>query len=147
MYNKRFVFPGFVLACLMMQGLSAQTTQWRLIWDANSEDDMAYYRVFKGTTTDPTNLVATITHPDTIYIDRNIQRGTRYYYRLKAVDQTELESDFSEAVSAAIPRISNIAHQAVNQGSSFNPIILDNHITDPDHAASQITGPMPAMCN
>jgi hypothetical protein len=31
MYNKRFVFLGFVFACLLVQGLTAQTTQWRLI--------------------------------------------------------------------------------------------------------------------
>lgn len=138
MYNRRFWFIGSFLTSLLAQVLVAQTTQWRLIWDANTEDDMAYYRVFRGNSAQADSLIGTVTHPNTVYVDNKIQPGVLYYYRLKAVDQTELESDFSEVVSAAIPRISSIKNQTINQGGNFEVINLDNHISDPDHAASRI---------
>ncbi|HES59556.1 MAG TPA: fibronectin type III domain-containing protein, partial [Caldithrix sp.] len=125
-----------ILLLIVSIGYS-QTTQWRLLWDPNTESDMHYYKIFRDTHTLPTTQIDTTIHPHTEYIDTDIVPGTRYYYRLKAVDSSGLESDYSAEVSAAIPNVTNIPNQTVNQGQNF-VINLNNYVTDPDHADSEI---------
>lgn len=115
--------------------LSAQTQQWRVIWNKNNEPDMDRYLLFKGETSNPTAQAATVNHPDTIYTDTNIEKGVLYYYRLKAQDLTGNESSFSDQVSAAIPKIdlSSIQNKIISAGQTFN-FDLDNYVNDPDDA-------------
>ena len=111
-----------------------QTGQWRLVWDPNPESDMQLYEVYRDTIPNPTTRVATLDHPDTVYVDANIKRGVPYYYRLKAVNTSGLASDFSEQVSAAIPKILDLPlNPVISPGSSLT-YNLDNYVFDPDHA-------------
>ena len=135
MLNKYFLYISTLL--LFVSIGQSQTSQWRLLWDPNTESDMHYYKIFRDTHTAPTTLIDTTIHPHTEYIDTDIVPGTRYYYRLKAVDSSGLESDYSAEVSAAIPNITNIPNLTVNQGQSFT-INLNNYVTDPDHNDSEI---------
>lgn len=136
-----FTFYFFLFTSLSL----SQTTQWRLIWDKNFEDDMAYYRIFRSESPNASTQLDTVNHKprsgnDTtmIYINRGLDKGIRYYYRLKAVNQSGLESDFSEEVSAAIPQIL-ISDQIIYKNQNFRPIILDNTaVRDPDNNPSEI---------
>ncbi|NBC15948.1 MAG: hypothetical protein GVY18_01390, partial [Bacteroidetes bacterium] len=75
--------------------------QVRLTWMSNMEDDLARYRIYRGTTPAPTNRIASVTvGTDTTYVDRGVTNGTIYYYRLTAVDITGNESAFSREVVA-----------------------------------------------
>jgi hypothetical protein len=124
--------------------LSAQTKQWRLIWDSNSESNMSHYLVFRDTKSLPVDSVGQVTHPDTIYIDytdKDIERGVLYFYRLKAVNSESIESNYSDEVSAALPKIEfpNSVKNRVMPPDSINEVYLDNYVTDPDDPSNQLT--------
>jgi hypothetical protein len=135
MLNKYFLCISLLL--LFVSICFSQTTQWRLLWDPNTESDMYYYKIFRDTHSASTTLIDTTMHPHTEYIDTGIVPGVRYYYRLKAVDSSGLESDYSAEVSAAIPNIINIPEQIENQGKNM-VINLNNFVNDPDHDDSEI---------
>ncbi|MEJ2545722.1 MAG: hypothetical protein P8Y99_16785, partial [Calditrichaceae bacterium] len=135
MLTKKF-FNISILLIFVSVGYS-QTTQWRLLWDPNTESDMYYYKIYRDTHSSPTTQMDTTIHPHTEYIDTDIEPGTRYYYRLKAVDSSGLESNYSSEVSAAIPNITNIPNQIANQGENL-VINLNNYVTDPDHDDGEI---------
>jgi glycosidase/fibronectin type 3 domain-containing protein len=85
------------------------TTTIRLSWTPNSEGDLAGYSVYRST--DPTvpltllnrvnaSLVAPTFTP--IYLDTGVTTGTRYYYRIAALDQAGNVSAGSETRSAML---------------------------------------------
>lgn len=129
-------FLSLLLLCMPLISL-AQTQQWRLIWDQNKEDDISHYRIFRGNSNNPTEPFATVNYPDTVFTDNNLTPGTRYFYRITAVDNENLESDYSDNVDAAIPVV-DIPNQVMNQGGSVQ-IALDTCVNDPDGSADQIT--------
>ncbi|MCB0282688.1 MAG: T9SS type A sorting domain-containing protein [Calditrichae bacterium] len=124
---------AFVFFVILSVQLSAQTKQWRVIWNMNNESDMDKYLLYRGETANPTTLAATLNHPDTVYTDKNIEKGVLYYYRLKAQDLTGNQSSFSDQVSAAIPKIdfSSIQNKVISAGQTFS-FDLDNFVNDPD---------------
>lgn len=77
-----------------------------LTWDANSELDLAGYRVYYGTTPgvyiqakgEGINVGNTTTYQ---VID--LQVGTQYYFAVTAYDTLGNESDYSDEVSKTIP--------------------------------------------
>ena len=76
-----------------------------LCWDANSEDDVFAYNIYR--TTDSTDVVmedrvATILHPLTAFSDSTVELETEYYYWLTAVDTAANESDFSKMCCAKL---------------------------------------------
>ena len=61
--------------------------------DASALTDLKYYRVYRGTTTNPTTE-AGVTFSN-IFTDGGLADATQYYYRVKAVDRTGNESAYS----------------------------------------------------
>ncbi|MFC2088224.1 hypothetical protein ACFLSX_01355 [Calditrichota bacterium] len=119
--------------------LFAQTNQWKLIWDQNPENDISHYLVFKDISPSSSTQIGSISYPDTIYTDSNIQRGIQYYYRVKAVNDSALQSQFSQEVSAAIPII-NLSNLSLPADST---IFLDlddaQFVNDPDNSFSELS--------
>lgn len=115
--------------------VTGQTSQWVLSWDKNSEADMDHYIVFRDTSANPTSQIAIVGRSDTTYADNQISKGILYFYRLKAVDNTNNESDFSEQVSAAIPKIdfSKLNTQMIGPGQSKTIPNINDYVTDPDN--------------
>ncbi|MCP4712898.1 MAG: hypothetical protein GY869_30085, partial [Planctomycetes bacterium] len=74
-----------------------------LYWDANSEPDLAKYRIYRDLSATATTLVDSVTGAplDWAYIDNNVTNGTTYYYRITAVDSTGNVSSYSGEVSTA----------------------------------------------
>jgi TolB protein len=69
-------------------------------WDANSEDDLAGYHLYRSTNNisdisgmDPVNGSSLIQNAE--YTDTDVENGTTYYYRLTAVDDNDNESSMS----------------------------------------------------
>jgi parallel beta-helix repeat protein len=71
-----------------------------LTWDPNPDHDLVGYIVFRSLQENKNYISA---HPDLIdktqYIDSGLAENTTYYYKLRAIDDVNLESDFSEIVS------------------------------------------------
>jgi hypothetical protein len=89
------------------QNLSAsiQATKITLQWNANKDPDIAHYIVYRslinGFTPSVNTIIGIADNPDTTFIDRNIQPGTTYYYRITAVDEVGQESrQYSTQISA-----------------------------------------------
>ena len=61
--------------------------QITLTWTANSESDLASYKVYGGTSATPTTLLSTITTGTETYTHTSLTNGTTYYYRISAVDR------------------------------------------------------------
>lgn len=71
-------------------------------WDANSESDLAGYRLYRSTSSGgPYILVVDTT--STSYVDSGLVSGTTYYYVITAYDTSGNESTYSTEVSG-IPR-------------------------------------------
>jgi gliding motility-associated-like protein len=96
-------------------GLTAASgdTQVILNWTANSEPDLANYRILFGTSPSPTTFLADVPAGTTTFTNVGLINGTTYYYRIQAIDQVGNASALSADVSA-IPKAS--------QSISFAPI-------------------------
>lgn len=79
-----------------------------LTWAANTEDDLAEYRLYRsvdapqpgGTIVDADNLITTIAAGTQSYVDTDVTNGQAYVYQLTAADTENLESTPSPLVNA-----------------------------------------------
>jgi TolB protein len=77
--------------------------QVELIWDANGEDDLDGYNLYRATESfsdvsnmDPVNGSSLLSSNE--YTDTGLENGTTYYYRVTAVDENENEGSTSSEV-------------------------------------------------
>ena len=71
-----------------------------LIFNKFGDKNVAYYRIYGGTTPQPTNVLATT--PVTMANLRDLQNQTTYYFRVTAVSGTGTESDYSDEQSVFV---------------------------------------------
>jgi hypothetical protein len=94
----------FLLFLILLISLSsgAVEKQYTLTWDANSEPDLAGYRVYMGTVSGTYTRVAEIglvtTYSGAIQVSDDSLAN--YFFVLTAFDTSNLESDYSNEVSA-----------------------------------------------
>ena len=82
-------------------------------WDANTESDLAGYRLYQSTTAGSYvkgEFLAEILAPAVTYTLENVADGT-YYYVLTAYDNNGNESDFSNEVTADVDQTAPAAPQ------------------------------------
>ncbi|MFN3652453.1 MAG: fibronectin type III domain-containing protein [Armatimonadota bacterium] len=72
-----------------------------LKWTANTESDLAGYRLERGTSATSLSPLASPSTP--AYQDGSVSAGATYYYRVKAVDKSGNVSGASAAVSVSVP--------------------------------------------
>ncbi len=144
--NKHIRLFFFALLLIPAAGqIYAQTAYWRLIWDKNTESDMDHYEVFRARHASADSLVTTITHTprqgnDTtmIFTDTNLTKGVRYFYRVKAVNRDGLKSDYSDEVSAAIPKVNFLAELYLKAGETKSINFYD-YARDPDNPDNSLS--------
>ncbi|MFC1481593.1 FG-GAP-like repeat-containing protein [Candidatus Neomarinimicrobiota bacterium] len=74
-----------------------------LTWSANSEPDLAKYRIYRDTSSPAFTLIDSVvgsSPPDTTYTDTSLVNGTTYYFLITSVDSAGNESGYSNEVSA-----------------------------------------------
>jgi len=76
--------------------------QITLCWNANTESNLAKYRIYRDTSSPATTLIdsCVASSPDTFYIDTGLANGQIYYYRTTAVDSAGNESEYSDEINA-----------------------------------------------
>ncbi|MDP3149936.1 MAG: FISUMP domain-containing protein [Ignavibacteria bacterium] len=79
---------------------TAGNKQVTLKWNKNSETDLRVYRIYGGTSSNPSTKIDSVNYTDTTKTITNLINGTTYYYRITAVDSTGNQSGFSNEVSA-----------------------------------------------
>jgi len=142
MLNKLLL--ALAIITQMCLSVFAQTHEWHLTWDKNPEDDMSNYKIFRSTSSPAYTEYGTVQHPTgsegtVTFQDTQLNRGTQYYYRIKAVNNTGGESDYSDQVSAAIPDASDLpASISLADGASTN-LQLNEYVYDPDHSDGSLT--------
>jgi len=109
----------------------AQTNQWQIVWDKNPEPDISNYIVYKSKDNLNYKELARTNASETKYIDNNIEPGILYYYKIKAINQTGRESQFSDEAHAAIPKIVNFPHTFSITENNENTFNLEKMISDP----------------
>ncbi|MCL4705999.1 VCBS repeat-containing protein [bacterium] len=85
------------------QNLSATAgnQQITLNWQANSEPDFLRYRIYGGTSPNPTTKIDSVNGAaNTTKIIAGLTNGTKYYFRITAVDNNLNQSGFSNEVNA-----------------------------------------------
>jgi hypothetical protein len=106
------ILPALLLVIAGADLLAADVT---LVWDANTETDLAGYKVYYGTAS-RTYGTPIVIGTQTTYTVTGLAPGT-YYFAVTAYNTSGLESPFSNEVSATIaqaPRCDINADQAVN---------------------------------
>lgn len=102
--NEVAVTPGDVIPPSIPQNLAVMVgdSTLTLSWNANSEADFYQYRIFGGTSPNPTGIVdSNMGRLDTVSVVTGLVNGTTYYFRITAVDNAQNESGYSNEVSAS----------------------------------------------
>lgn len=118
----------------------------QLTWDANSENDLWYYAVYRGTsesfTPGPGNLVATPTDPE--WFDGGWEWETGYWYKVSAVDENDNESGYAatgpDDVTGDDPPLVKLTYfLGQNHPNPFNPVTMVAFgIKEPGHVSLRI---------
>lgn len=97
--KRLFLILMVLMICLSVDAIEKQYT---LTWDANSEVDLAGYKVYMGTESGSYTRVAEVglvtTYSGAIQVTDD--KLSNYYFVLTAFDTANLESDYSNEVSA-----------------------------------------------
>jgi len=102
--------------------------------DSSTLTDLLHYEVYRGTSTNPTTLIARVA--SNRFTDGDLLDNITYYYRVKAVDRSLNKSDFSDNASAATQ--AQIA-DGVN-GTNVATVYLFNKNTSNSSAPSNPSG-------
>jgi len=79
-----------------------EVKQVTLVWQPNPEKDIKKYKIYRGNGEGPLDKnIKNLAGNKTRYIDDGLKDGKTYYYKIRAVDKDQLESEFSEVISSA----------------------------------------------
>ncbi len=108
---------------------NAQNT---ISWTANAEGDLKSYKIYGGTSANPTTILNTANAVAASYTHTGLTNGTTYFYRISAIDNTGNESTVS-ADATTVPK----APQTI----TFNALAAKTYgDADFDPAASASSG-------
>lgn len=91
---------GFAVGCVY-EATGAQSVT--LAWNANTETNLAGYRLYYGTGPRAYTATGTVPVPETTATVTNLAEGRTYFFAVTAFTTDGLESDYSDEVSYAVP--------------------------------------------
>jgi photosystem II stability/assembly factor-like uncharacterized protein len=111
-----------------------------LNWSLNPADpNIIRYRIYRGLSSPATTLIDSVAGNIFTYTNTNLINGTTYYYRIKSLNNLEIESDFSNEKSASpfnkppvANTLTNINNPNVGRVLTQNQVFNSSGSTDPD---------------
>jgi hypothetical protein len=111
--------------------VTAGNEEVTLAWSGNTEGDFSAYRIFGGTSSNPTTLVDSSTViGDTSLTITGLSNYTEYFYRITAVDTVGNESDYSQEISVIPYGFENVF--SINLDGNNDNIKIDNDLSITD---------------
>lgn len=89
------------------------------IWDANTENDLAGYKIYYGESSGDYSIIIDV-GLDTTFTDNYFIPGQEYFFAVTAYDSSGNESDFSKEVSAVAKILFPLICD-VNEDNEFTP--------------------------
>jgi len=97
-----FRLPFFIVLIILSMAFAASATDITVVWDANSESDIAGYILFYGTSSSNYSNSIDVGN-NTQYTLSDLIDGTTYYFAAKAYDTANNKSDYSEELIYTLP--------------------------------------------
>src|SRR5262249_8862213 len=98
---QRVVNASLGGVCLTGTGTVSHTVA--LNWQASTSENVAGYRIYRGTTSGGPYALVSSVGLVTSFADSNVQSGQTYYYVTTALSTTGTESVYSNQTQAVIP--------------------------------------------
>ena len=109
----------FSFALFPLQTIKAQEV--KLGWDPTRNSSILNYNIYRATHLDSSFiLLATVLHPDSVYVDLHTKPDAHYYYVATALDRFGSESGFSNRIDTTLQSIVPV------ELNSFSAQIRDN---------------------
>lgn len=102
MTHKRTFLTMMILAMILFFPLSGIAATVQVSWNANTDSDLAGYRIYYGTSSGSYSSSVNVGNVTTYQL-ANLEQGKTYYVAVTAYDTSSNESEKSDEVSATIP--------------------------------------------
>ncbi len=102
MHREQGVLCSLALIIFLFSGLAVAGSPATISWNANSESDLAGYRVYYGTSADNYSKVENVGNVTT-YVINDLTPGVTYYFVVTAYDNSGNESGYSSEATLNIP--------------------------------------------
>lgn len=99
----------------------------RLQWDANTETDLAGYKVYSGQTSGSYNPPVDVGNITTATVS-NLTQGATYYFAVTAYSTSGLESPFSQEVSYTVPTSGSDPNQPGGGATNSPPVAVGDFV-------------------
>ena len=96
-----------------------------LIWSVQSPNNIRYFKIYRDTTRNPISLIDSIAGSLRSYIDTNgLKLNVKYYYRIVSGNNQNIESDYSNELSATpfntLPKAVSLTNKTFSNVGEFN---------------------------
>jgi len=93
----------FFIGFAFFQTHALYSQQIKLGWDLNKNPNIFSYNIYRATHLDSAfSLISNVLHPDSTYIDVNMEWFAHYYYAATSVDKSGNESGFSNVIDTTL---------------------------------------------